>query len=176
MKGSITLRKDVRIPYWIVNWSSQGRVYKISKYLGETEPMYQRHPDKKRDIGHRKAEKLLALIQGDEERGMSCIEKYLGEHLADIVPYLEQWLEARRPTLTAGGYKKYKTAVNVHLIPFFRENPIMLHEVRYDTLIKLLNWVTGSGKNKKNVVDTLHCCLQFAWRSERIIAVPPFPE
>lgn len=176
MKGSITLRKDVRIPYWIVNWSQNGRVYKISKYLGETEPMFQRHPDKKRDIGYKKAEKLLALIQGDEERGFLRIEKYLGEHLADIVPYLEQWLEDRRPTLSPGGYKKYKTAVNVHLIPFFRENPIMLHEVKYDTLVRLLNWVPGSGKNKKNVVDTLRCCLKYAWKSERILAVPPFPE
>lgn len=181
MKGSVVLRNNVRLPYWYVSWPHQGKVYKISKYLGESDLMFQTSPNLKRDQGYQKAIKLRAMIQADWERHQKGelvfrIERYIGERTTDIIPYLEQWLEARRPTLTPGGYKKYRTAVNIHLIPFFREHPVMLHEVRYDTLVRLLNWVPGSGKNKKNVVDTLRACLKFAWRSERILAVPPFPE
>ncbi len=176
MKGSICLETRVKNPYWYVSWPEGNKRYKIMYYLGESEPLFQRHTNKKRDIGYKKAEKLRAMMQGDVERNCFRIEKYTGGKLTDIIQYLEQWLEARRPTLTPGGYKKYRTAVNVHLIPFFKENPVMLHEVRYDTLVKLLNWVPGSGKNKKNVVDTLRACLKFAWKSERILTVPPFPE
>lgn len=59
-------------------------------------------------------------MQGDEERGIFRIEKYIGEHLTDIIPYLEQWLEDRHPNLTPGGYTKYRTAVRKYLIPFFK--------------------------------------------------------
>lgn len=176
MKGCVTLRADVRNPYWIVSWPYKGKVIKISRYLGESDPMYQRHADKKRDIGYQKAQKLLALMQGDEERGVLRIEKYTGKTLTDTVPYLEEWLEARSMNLTPGGYIKYRTAVRNYLVPFFTENPVMLHEIRYDTLVKLMNWIKGSGKHKKNVVDTLRCCLKYAWKSERILAIPPFPE
>jgi integrase len=181
MKGSVVLRNNVRLPYWYVSWPHQSKVYKISRYMGESDLMYQTSTQKKHDQGYQKANKLRAMIQADWERHLRGelvfrIERYIGERTTDIIPYMEQWLEARRPTLTPGGYKKYRTAVYVHLIPFFKLNPIMLHEVRYDTLVKLLNWVSGSGKNKKNIVDTLRACLKFAWKSERIIAVPPFPE
>jgi len=181
MKGSVVLRKNVRLPYWYVSWPHNGKVFKISKYLGESDLMFQTSQQTKRDQGYQKAIKLRAMIQADWERHQKGelvfrIERYIGERTTDIIPYLEQWLEARRPNLTPGSYKKYRTAVNKHLIPFFREHPVMLHEVRYDTLVKLLNWVSGSGKNKKNVVDTLRACLKFAWKSERILAVPPFPE
>ena len=176
MKGRIYLRGDVRLPYWVVHWPHKGKIYKISKYLGETEPMYQTSHEEEGDIGLKKARKLLALMQGDEERGVFRIEKYIGERTTDIIPYLEQWLKDREPTLTPGGFIKYRAAVNRYLVPFFREHPVMLHEVRYDTLIKLLNWIPGSGKSRKNVVDTLRCCLKYAWRSERILALPPFPE
>lgn len=176
MKGSISLRTDRKNPYWIVSWPHQGKVYKITRYLGEPDLMYQRHPDKKRDIGFKKAEKLLALMQGDEERGCLRIEKYTGGRLTDTVPYLEAWLEAREPNLTPGGYTKYRTAVKNYLVPFFEQNPVMLHEIQYDTVVKLMNWIKGSGKHKKNVVDTLKCCLRYAWKSQRIMAVPPFPE
>jgi hypothetical protein len=106
VKGSIVLRSDVKVPYWVVSWPHQGKVYKITKYPGEKEPMYQRHPKKDHDIGYKKAEKLRALMQGDEERGIFRIEKFIGEHLTDIIPYLENWLEDRRPNLTPGGYTK----------------------------------------------------------------------
>lgn len=183
MKGSICLEDRVNNPYWYISWPhTDSKRYKLSRYLGETQVMYQRHKDKKRDMGYQTAQKLLALIQGDWERHQRGeitfrIEKYTGEVFTDIVPYLEMWLEARRPNLTPGGYIKYRSAVRNYLTPFFQEIcPVMLHEIQYDTLVRLLNWIDGGGKHKKNVVDTLRACMRYAWNSKRIPFLPPFPE
>lgn len=176
MKGSVCLESRVKNPYWFVSWPEGKKRYKIMYYPGESEPMYQRHTDKKKDIGYKRATKLRALMQGDVERKCFRIEKYTGGRLTDVIPYLEEWLESRHPTLTPGGYIKYRTAVKNYLIPFFEQNPVMLHEIQYDTLVKLLNWIKGGGKHKKNVVDVLRCCLKYAWRSQRIMSIPPFPE
>jgi integrase len=86
------------------------------------------------------------------------------------------WLETVGPKLSPATYKDYRNSINNHLIPFFRENPVQLHEIQYDLLQKLLNFIPRSGKGKANVMYCLHRCLVFAWRSGRIPAVPSFPE
>jgi DNA-binding transcriptional regulator YiaG len=43
MKGSIQLCKWCKSPFWRVEWPDKGKVYKISRYLGEKEVMYQAH-------------------------------------------------------------------------------------------------------------------------------------
>ena len=118
MNGSVHLRTDVKSPYWIVCWRHDCKLYKIPRYLGESEVMHQTHKNKRHDIGYQKATKLLHMMQGDVERKVLKIEKYTGEQYTDVIPYLEQWLEDRRPNLTPAGYEKYKIAVNKHLIPF----------------------------------------------------------
>ncbi len=181
MKGSIYLRTGTRYPFWIVSFFHKGIEYKFDTYPGDRDKMRRTHLKENRCAGHRKAEKLLAALQTDVEReargeGFFTPEKYQKERYTDVVPYLKEWLEARQPTLTPGGFKKYKTAVNVHLIPFFTEFPVQLHEIRYDVLVRLLNWVKGSGRNKWHVLTTLHTCMVYAWRSNRISHLPPFPE
>lgn len=42
--------------------------------------------------------------------------------------------------------------------------------------MKLLNSINRQGKGKLNVMYCLRACLDFAWRSERIPLVPPFPK
>lgn len=180
MKGSVYLDKSQKSPCWVVSWPMNGKRYKIRRYNGNI--MYQLHEDKSRDVGFKTANKLLSLIQGDWERHerkeiVFRIEKFTKERYTDVVPYLEEWLEDCRPNLTPGGYIKYRSDVNNYLIPFFRDEcPIMLHEIQYDTTIKLMNWVPGSGKQKKNVVDTLKTCMRYALKSKRINTVPLFPE
>jgi integrase len=43
-------------------------------------------------------------------------------------------------------------------------------------LIQILNSINRTGKGKLNVMYCLHACLDYAWRSGRIKAVPPFPK
>lgn len=164
MKGSIHYRKDRRYHY--VSWYWKGGRYKIYKYQGTI--CYDR----------RMAEKLLACMQGDVENGVFRLEKYLGSERTDVIPYLYEWLDAIEPRLSPATYKDYFNSVLNHIEPFFKKYPIQLHEIGYDTLIKLMNHIKRDGKGKLNVMYCLHACLTFAWRSNRhgVRAVPPFPE
>ena len=176
MKGSILLRTACKHPYWEIHLyhAPHKKKYRIARYLDGT-VFYQTHPDKQRDQGYRQASKLLGEMQVDTERGVFRIEKFT-ERRTDVIPYLLYWLDVRKPTLTPGGYQKYHIAVHKHIVPFFEQNPLMLHEIQYDTLIALANSVPGTGKTKKNVVDTLTCCLRFAKKAKRIPEMPEAPE
>jgi hypothetical protein len=104
-------------------------------------------------------------MQADVENGTFRIEKYKGDQWTDVIPYLEVWLETIKATLSPATLKDYQNSIKNHLNPFFRENPVQLHEIQYDLLLKLLNFIQRSGKGKANVMYCLHRCLVFAWRS-----------
>ncbi len=167
MRGTIDFRKDRG--YYRVLWShSDGKRYKIYRYNGEL--LY----------NIKVAEKLLACMQADVEKGIFRIERYTKEVPTDIIPYLEEWLtgqEKRVPeSLSPATYKDYRNSIYKHLIPWFTKNPYQLHELQYDILCKLLTGIKRSGKGKRNVMYCLHSCLLVAQKSNRIVAVPPFPE
>lgn len=164
MKGSIQYRKDSG--WWRVKWydSKRRKTFFISRYRGER-------------IYHKKiAEKLLATMQADQEAGVFRIEKFTGELFTDVIPYLQEWLNAVRPTLTPATVKDYENSIRNHLTPFFREHPFQLHEIQFDVLVMLLNSINRVGKGKLNVMYCLHACLKYAWKSRRIPEVPAFPE
>jgi integrase len=162
--GSIQYHKERKLYY--VQWYDRvtKKTYKIYKYRGEY--LY--------DI--RLAEKLLACMQADVENDTFRIEKYKGDQWTDVIPYLEVWLETVKATLSPATLKDYQNSIKNHLVPFFRKNPAQLHEIQYDLLLKLLNFIPRSGKGKANVMYCLHRCLVFAWRSGRIPEIPAFPE
>ena len=164
MKGSIQYRKKRKLFY--IQWYDQTtkKTFKIYKYRGE----YLYHISL--------AKKLLACMQADVENGTFRIEKYTGDRWTDVTPYLEDWLETVRPTLSPATFKDYRNSIKNHLIPFFHKYQVQLHEIQYDVLLKLLNFIPRSGKGKTNVMYCLHRCLVHAWRSGRIAAIPPFPE
>lgn len=177
MKGKIRLRKDVKHPYWFVSWyhTPDQKEYRVSRYI-DGKVNYQTCLDKDRCEGYRRASKVLAMMQSDEERGVLRIERYTGDMYTDTIPYLREWLEIKSDNLTPGGLKKYKTAVEYHMVPFFTKNQVMLHEIQFGTIMKLKNHIHGSGKNKKNVIDVLYLCLKYAHKDGKIPAMPPFPE
>jgi len=162
MKGSIHFRKDRG--YYYVAWTHNGKRYKIYKYNGEY-------------LYHKKvAEKLLACMQADVEKGFFRIEKYTKEVPTNVIPYLNEWVEEEKPHLSPAAYKDYLNSIKNHLIPWFERNPYQLHEIQYDVLCRLLGDIKRAGKGKMNVIYCLHKCLDFAWKSGRIQAMPPFPE
>jgi integrase len=162
MKGSIHFRKDRG--YYYVSWVHKGKPYKIYKYNGEY-------------LYHEKlAEKLLACMQADEEGGFFRIEKYTREVPTDVIPYLRSWIKLQEAHLSPATYRDYLNSINNHLIPWFKKHPVNVHEIRYDTLCQLLTDIKREGKGKLNVMYCLRRCLDYAWKSSRIIALPPFPE
>jgi hypothetical protein len=131
--GSIQYHKERKLYY--VQWYDRvtKKTYKIYKYRGEY--LY--------DI--RLAEKLLACMQADVENDTFRIEKYKGDQWTDVIPYLEVWLETVKATLSPATLKDYQNSIKNHLVPFFRKNPAQLHEIQYDLLLKLLNFIPRSG-------------------------------
>ena len=171
MLGNVFFMKDRQ--RWGVSWpkpKGQRGSYNIYRYKGEF--MY-----------HEKiARKCLALIQARYEQAQDgvCvfrIEEFLSSGWTDVCEYYETWMKEviepkRKPATIKGYWSYYRTWIK----PFFEEHKIMLHEIRLDTLTSLLNSIKLSGKGKQNVMMTLHSMMDYAWRSERIPEMPPFPK
>jgi hypothetical protein len=163
MKGSVAY--ETKVKKWYVAWyhAPERKTYKIYYYKGL--PLL--------DKGL--ADKLLASMQGDYENGTFRVEKYT-RMAYDVIPYLQDWLKAVRHTLSPATLKDYANSLKNHIIPFFETKAISLHEIQFDTLMELLGHIKRDGKGKMNVMYCLHACLDYAWRSGRIPAVPPFPK
>jgi len=163
MKGKIGYADHVKRYYVSWYYAVHQKTYKVYHYKGEL--LYDR----------RMAEKLLACMQADVEKGVFHIEHYTRTP-SSVVIYLKEWIEIVKPTISPATYKDYENSIKNHLIPFFEVNLIQLHEIQYDTNMNLLNKIDREGKGKQNVMSCLHACLDFAWRSGRIPVVPPFPK
>jgi len=162
MKGSIVFHKKLKRYY--VSWYHNKKTFKIYRYI-DGQFLYDK----------RQAEKLRALMQADVERNCFNIERYTKNHV-EVVQYLKNWIDIVSPNLSPATVKDYENSIKNHLIPYFDANPCMLHEVRLDVLQRLLNSIKRVGKGKQNVMYCLHACLDFAWRSEHITHIPPFPK
>jgi integrase len=169
MKGKINYRADRNFYY--VSWFQNGKTYKISHYKG----FLCRDGIMLGISGLDMANRILSLMRSDEENGVFKIEKYI-QQITDVIPYLREWLTSQQPHISPATYKDYKNSIENHLIPWFQKNLFMLHEIQYDILCKLLGDIRRSGKGKLNVMYCLHACLDYAWKSGRIMVVPPFPE
>ena len=146
----------------------QGKQWKITRYKGE--PMF--HP--------RIAQKCLSVIQGDYENylaglGAFRIEKYTGKGWTDVIEFFEDWLKvkAKKKPATVKGYRSY---FKCWIKPFFKQHPVMLHEINLAVLDRMLDFVDLTGKGKSNVMNCFHAFMDYAWRSEKIPEMPPFPK
>ncbi len=162
MAGSIHFRKDTG--WWFVLWydkKSKGGV-KVCWY--KSERMYRKQI----------ARKLLSLMQSEVENGTFRLENYLTRG-TPVNPYFEKWLKTKekKSPATVKGYRSY---YNNWIKPFFKKNHVQLHEIKLDILDELLDSIKLSGKGKLNVMMCFHSFLDYAWRSDRIPRVPPFPK
>ena len=135
MKGSI--HKHIR-GYFYVSWYDKKDRKNVPIYYYNGQKMYDR----------RLAEKCLACMQSDVERGIFRIERYKGKSQTDVIPYLSEWLEVEKPHLAPSTYKSYENIIRNHLTPWFEKNHIQLHEIQYDNLCRMLNDLQGSGKER----------------------------
>lgn len=117
---------------------------------------------------------LLTLMRSDMENGVFSIEKFLHQ-TTDVIPFLESWIKTQNH-LSPATIKDYENSIYNHLIPWFKENKVMIHEIQFDVLCRLLNDINREGKGKKNVMYCLHTALKDAQKAGKIIILPPFPE
>ncbi len=164
MAGSVHQQKGA--DWWYVRKYHKGHYYSFSWYHGE------------RMESERMALKLLGQIQGDIERGVFNPLKY-SKGQSPIAAYLKEWLslnESRWSPATASTYRSY---VTTHLEPYFRDSRVVIQEVRKAVLDRLrLHLVEKglSGQTAFSIINgCLKSCLHYAWESEVIDHMPPFP-
>jgi integrase len=165
MKGTIVYRRDRGV--YRINWydpDSKKTAYVYKNHRGE--PLDTR----------RSAEKVLHAMQVDVENGVFRLDKYTRDVPVDTIPYLREWLGLIAPTLKPATLKDYHNSIENHLVPFFTQHPIQIHEIDLLVLTKLLNWIPRSGKGKQNVMYCLHRALKFLARTKRGYSMPEFPE
>jgi hypothetical protein len=170
MSGSI--QQHSKYKYFYVAWSEKGKVHTFSRYKG----FLCRDGQISGMTGRQMAERLLTLMRADVENGTFRIEKWKGEQQSDIIPYLGTWLEEDGKSLSPATIKDYDNSIRNHLIPWFKKNQYNINEIQYDVLCRLLNDINRTGKGKKNVIYCLRRCLVHAYKSNRIQAMPLFPE
>lgn len=166
MAGTIHRRKDSGAFY--VQWydSEARRQVKIYRYRGE------------KIFSRKTAAKLLAVMQAEVEKkdGSFNLEKYTKDGWTDVLPLIDTWAETTFETLKPATEKGYRSYLKNWIKPFFKENPVQLHEIQIDVLTALLHSIKLTGKGKQNVMYCFHAFLDYCWRSRRIVAVPPFPK
>jgi integrase len=172
MTGSISFMKDRG--RWLVQWYCPltKKYLKITRYTPTWDFL----------ISEQLARKQLAIVQRDWEmhlQGLSHFrpEKYTKRGSTDVVTYFEEWMaeiiEPKRAPATIKGYRSY---FRNWIEPFFKANPVSLHEIQLDTIFKFMNSIKRSPKMKLNVIMCVHEMLDYAYRSNRIPTMPPFPK
>ena len=74
-----------------------------------------------------------------------------------MVGLFERVVENGEATLAPATYKDYRGSIENYLVPFFEKEPMQLHDVRYDTLMRILNSINREGKGKLNVMYLSSC-------------------
>jgi integrase len=126
--------------------------------------------------------KCLAMIQARYEESLQglCqfrIEEFLAKGYTDVLEYYEKWMadvveRHRKPATVALYWYFYRRFFK----PFFSKHNIMLHEIKLDTLTSLMNSIDICPSGKRNAMSALRAMMDYAFRSERIQAIPPFPK
>ncbi|MDA8141091.1 MAG: tyrosine-type recombinase/integrase [Desulfobacteraceae bacterium] len=185
MAGSIYFEKDRG--RWVVSWrSGNGRAVKIRQYNQQFMPCthygHDGVPDRRRCQGYKTAVKLLAMVQARWEQYQQgkCdfrIEEFTGSDWSDVIEFYGQWMkDVVVPNRTPATIHCYESYLANWIKPFFDAHPCRLHEIRHDTLNKLMTSITLAPKGKLNVMMAVRSMLGYAWRCERIPKVPPFPK
>ena len=158
MGGSINFHKPAGRWYVQVYW--QTKRYKIWQYNGEP-------------IWHEKtADKLLNKIRAEIDEGSFQPKTYFPDNPLSIREYAKQWLKVI--DVKPNTLKDYSYSVNRFINPFFGEKD--LRNIRYNDIVEFHKWIQRCEKGKYNVVSCLRTMLRWAWRSEDIKKVPPFPK
>lgn len=164
MSGKVGKRKGAKNYY--VAWYDKKTKKTIRIYRYKGERMYHESI----------ANKLLAVMQAGVENGTFVLERYTRKGWTDVIPFIDEWLEKSKFSLSPATYKGYKSYVKNHLKPYFIENHhLSLHDIQLDVLTHLKNQLPLQPKGKINVMYCLHTILDYAKRARRITAMPSFP-
>ena len=150
---------------YYVSWYHRGKEFKVYRQINgdrlETKA---------------EAEALLTIIRAEAVRGTLDIRRYVKSY-TDAGAYIVNWHKTKKDQWKPSTYRTYAGHIKNFIGPFFEVHPRDIADIRLDTLTDFLNWIPQhiAGSTKKGIFNCLHSAMDFAWRSERIRAIPPFP-
>ena len=160
MGGSIYFDKHAR--RWVVSIYWEGKRYRIFRNPTTREPFYAKQS----------AEKQLGRIRTEVDEGYFNPKAWFPDNPLSVKEYAKEWLKCIE--VSPNTLKDYTGSVNNHIVPFFGDKDI--RRIRYSDLVKFNKWIPREKKGKYNVMSCLRTMLRYAWRSEDIRKVPPFPK
>lgn len=160
MKGSVYYDKKAKRHYVQIYWD--GRRYRMWRHPITGEPYWDK----------RSAEKQLDKIRTEVDEGYFNPKHWLQGNPLLVKAYATEWLT--KIEISTNTIRGYKSAIVNYIIPFLGDKDI--RKVRYNDISDFHRWIPLSDKGKYNVVNVLKAMLRYAWRSEEIQRVPPFPK
>ena len=162
-KGRVYFLKSRR--RWYVSWYHSGKEYKVYLNL-----------DGSKLATKAEAESLLNVMRLEDQTSTFNINKYT-KSFTDTASYLQRWHRNHKHLWKPSTAKTYAGHIRNYLLPFFESNPCNLNDIKRDTLYELLVFCGDkAGSTKAAIFNCLHSCLDDAWQSERIQAIPRFPK
>ncbi len=160
MGGSIQYDKKSRRHYIAVYWD--GKHHKIWQNPNTGEKFYD----------ERQAIKLLGVIQTEVDRGDFNPKYWKPESPLTVAVYSKEWLSGI--SVSAKTARDYQGYFKNHINP--KIGAMDIRHIRFKHLSKLYNDLALSPKGKYNVMGALKSMLRWAYQSEDIKAMPPFPK
>lgn len=159
MGGSIQWDKKSRSYYIAVYW--EGRHHRIWRNPHTGEKLYDK----------RQANKVLGRIQTEVDTGEFHPRFWKPDNPLTILNYHKEWLA--RITVSEKTKRDYGGYFKNHIIPEI--GGLDVRHIRYKHLEALYKNIGLSDKGKYNVMGALKTMLRWAYCSEDIKRVPPFP-
>ena len=158
-----------------VIYDKKSERYWISIYWEKKRYRIFRHPITREPFWHEKsAEKQLYKIRTEIDEGYFNPKSWFPKSPLSIKLYTKVWLDSM--DVTPKVLRNYTGYCNNYINPFFKEKDI--RTVRYVDIVKFKKWVSSQRASKTvyNVMAALKTMLRFAWKSEDIPKLIPFPK
>ena len=159
MKGSVQYDKHSKRYYIALYWEKNA--YRFFNHKDTGDPFWSKQS----------AEKQLGRLRSEVDSGEFNPKHWKHGNPLLIKKYAFEFLdssEAIKKTLSG-----YRGHLKNWIIPYFGDKDI--RTIRYPDLIKFQKDIKRSDKTRYNILSTLKAMLHFAWKSEDIRSVPPFP-
>lgn len=105
------------------------KVTKKNKWVNSTIKVDPKNPKR----SYRKAELALAAYEQEMEEAALRNAEEEAQRKVEKVPladYFTVWLEAHKDDIRPNTYSSYATAINNHIVPYFKEHPVDIQDVR----------------------------------------------
>lgn len=161
MSGSVVY--DKRSKRWWISIYWEKKRYRIFRHPVTQEPFWAK----------KSAEKQLYKIRTEIDEGYFNPASWFPNSPLTVRLYTKNWLDAC--DVTRKTLRDYNGYCKNYIIPFFGDKDI--RTVRFSDIVKFKKYVSEKRSNKTayNVLSAFRTMMRFAWKSEDIPKLVPFP-